>query len=150
MTDALPWIDPTAGTGKAPIARAPRPMDLAGKVVGLLDNTKEQGDVILQTVADALRERYGAKVLIRRKEHYSKPARDALIETSSDVESYLSVRPEGDSSRSNSARMCFGLGLSLTSSLRWTSRVGTVCKPHRSLPTPTLLPSDCCTTCASS
>ena len=30
---------------------APRPMDLAGTVVGLLDNTKEQGDVILQTVA---------------------------------------------------------------------------------------------------
>ena len=34
-------------------------MDLAGKVVGLLDNTKEQGDVILQTVAEALCERYG-------------------------------------------------------------------------------------------
>jgi len=56
-------------------------MDLAGKVVGLLDNTKEQGDVILQTVADALRERHGvARVVIRRKEHYSKPAKDELID----------------------------------------------------------------------
>ena len=81
MNDALPWIDPTAGSGKAKVALAPRPMDLAGKVVGLLDNTKEQGDVILQTVGEALRERHGvARVVIRRKEHYSKPATGALID----------------------------------------------------------------------
>ena len=80
MSNELPFIDPTAGGGKARIALAPRPMDLAGKIVGLLDNTKEQADVILETVATALRERYGvAKVVIRRKEHYSKPATDALI-----------------------------------------------------------------------
>jgi hypothetical protein len=81
MDDTLPWIDPTAGSGKAKVALAPRPMDLAGKVVGLLDNTKEQGDVILQTIGDALRERHGvARVVIRRKAHYSKPATDELIE----------------------------------------------------------------------
>ena len=51
----LPFIDPTAGGNRAQIALAPRPMDLAGKVVGLLDNTKEQADVILATVADILR-----------------------------------------------------------------------------------------------
>ncbi len=80
MPNELPFIDPTAGGGKTRIALAPRPMDLAGKIVGLLDNTKEQADVILATVAAALRERYGvAKVVIRRKEHYSKPASDALI-----------------------------------------------------------------------
>jgi hypothetical protein len=81
MDDALPWIDPTAGSGKAKVALAPRPMDLAGKVIGLLDNTKEQADIILQTVGDALRERHGvARVVIRRKEHYSKPATNALID----------------------------------------------------------------------
>jgi hypothetical protein len=81
MTVDLGFIDPTAGGGKARIAPAPRPMDLAGKVVGMIDNTKEQGDVILQTIADALKERYGvARVVIRRKEHYSKPAADALID----------------------------------------------------------------------
>ena len=80
MAKELPFIDPTAGGGKASILPAPRPIDLAGKVVALLDNTKEQGDVILETVASALRERYGAsKVIIRRKEHYSKPATEALI-----------------------------------------------------------------------
>ena len=88
MTPDLPFIDPTAGGGKSKVAPAPRPMDLAGKVVGLLDNTKEQGDVIMQTIADALRERHGvARVVIRRKEHYSKPATDALIdEMASEVE----------------------------------------------------------------
>lgn len=81
MNEALPFIDPTAGTGRARVALAPRPMDLAGKVVGLLDNTKEQGRLILETVGEALRERYGAaRVVLVSKEHYSKPAAEALIE----------------------------------------------------------------------
>jgi hypothetical protein len=76
----LPWIDPTAGGGRAKISPAPRPMDLAGRIVGLLDNTKEQADIILQTIGEALRERHGvARVVIRRKEHYSKPATERLI-----------------------------------------------------------------------
>ena len=80
MTDNLGFIDPTAGGSRAKIALAPRPMDLAGKVVGLLDNTKEQADVILETIGQVLRERYGvAKVVIRRKEAFSKPATEALL-----------------------------------------------------------------------
>lgn len=81
MSTELGFIDPTAGGGRSRIALAPRPMDLAGKVVGLLDNTKEQGTLILETLGAALRERYGvARVVIRSKEHYSKPATDALID----------------------------------------------------------------------
>ena len=79
MSD-LPFIDPTAGGNRPKIALAPRPMDLAGKVVGLLDNTKEQGETILKTIGEALREKHGARVLLRRKAHYSKPATDALID----------------------------------------------------------------------
>jgi len=80
MTSDLGFIDPTAGGARAKIVLAPRPMDLAGKVVGLLDNSKEQADVILDTVAGALRERYGvAKVIIRRKEYFSRPATDELV-----------------------------------------------------------------------
>ena len=88
MTNDLGFIDPTAGGSGNRIALAPRPMDLAGKVVGLLDNTKEQADIILETVADVLRERYGvAKVVIRRKEHFSKPATEALLnEMASEVQ----------------------------------------------------------------
>ena len=80
MANELPFIEPTAGGGKARITPAPRPMELAGKVVGLLDTTKEQGDVILETVAKALKEKYGvAKVITVRKEHYSKPATEDII-----------------------------------------------------------------------
>jgi hypothetical protein len=80
MSD-LPFIDPTRGGSKAKLQRAPRPIDLAGKVVGLLDNTKEQGDVILDAVADALRERYGvADVIKRRKQYFSRPAQPELID----------------------------------------------------------------------
>lgn len=81
MANDLGFIDPTAGGGKAAVALAPRPMDLAGKVVGLLDNTKEQGTLILETIGKALQEKYGvAKVVLRAKEHYSKPATGALID----------------------------------------------------------------------
>ncbi len=80
MGNDLNFIDPTAGAGTAKVATAPRPADLAGKVVALLDNTKEQADVILQTIGDALRERYGvARVVIGRKEMFSKPATDDQI-----------------------------------------------------------------------
>ena len=82
MAHELGFIDPTVGGGTARIPLAARPLDLTGKVVGLLDNTKEQGALILQTIGEALRQDYGvAAVLLRRKEHYSKPAAPALIET---------------------------------------------------------------------
>jgi hypothetical protein len=88
MTSDTGFIDPSVGGNRARVALAPRPMDLAGKIVGLLDNTKEQADIILETVAEALRERYGvAKVVIRRKEHFSKPASEALLnEMASEVQ----------------------------------------------------------------
>jgi hypothetical protein len=81
VASEMNFIDPTAGADEAKVLRAPRPMDLAGKVVGLLDNTKEQGELILTTLGEALREQHGvARVVIRRKEHYSKPATEALID----------------------------------------------------------------------
>ena len=81
MSEPSGFIDPSAGPSGQVILPARRPETLAGKVLGLLDNTKEQGDVILETIAEALRERYGvARVVTRRKEHYSRQAPDSLIE----------------------------------------------------------------------
>jgi hypothetical protein len=81
MTDELGFIDPTAKKHRTKVAPAARPMDLTNKVVALLDNSKEQGDVILETFADALRERYGvAGVIVRRKEFFSKPASSELLD----------------------------------------------------------------------
>lgn len=80
MANDLPFIDPTRGSVKTQLTRAPRPMDLAGATVGLLDNTKEQADVILETIGEALRGKYGvAEVILRRKSYYSKPAPVELI-----------------------------------------------------------------------
>ena len=74
MADNLGFTDPTSGGNQAKIALAPRPPNLAGKVVGLLDNTKEQADIILKTIGEALCERYGAsRVVMRRKDAFSKP-----------------------------------------------------------------------------
>jgi predicted GTPase len=73
-------IDPSAGATGASIPLAPRPMDLRGKVVGFIDNTKEQADIILEAMAEGLREQYGvAKVIIRRKPYFSKPAPAELL-----------------------------------------------------------------------
>jgi len=63
---------------------AQRPVDLTGKVIGLLDNTKEQADVILRTLGEVLVQRYGAaRVVVQKKEHYTKPATDEQIEAMS-------------------------------------------------------------------
>ena len=81
MTDGLWFVDPTAGGNKTKIPLAPRPIDLVGKVVGLIDNTKEQADVILETVAEELRARYGVKdVIIERKAAFSRPATPEQID----------------------------------------------------------------------
>ena len=81
MPDDLPFIDPTRGGSRTKLQRAARPMDLAGKVVGLLDNTKEQADIILAAVGEDLRKRYGvAEVIIQRKEFFSKPAKPELLD----------------------------------------------------------------------
>jgi hypothetical protein len=80
MSGDLPFIDPTRGGSKTKLQKAPRPMDLAGKVVALLDNTKEQADIILEAVGEDLRRRYGvAEVIIQRKEFFSKPAKPELL-----------------------------------------------------------------------
>jgi hypothetical protein len=81
MSNDLPFIDPTRGGSKVKLERAPRPMDLAGKVVGMVDNNKEQGDIILAAFGQALRERFGvADVIVRRKPYFSKPATAELID----------------------------------------------------------------------
>jgi len=74
-------IDPSAGGSGAKIQLAPRPIDLRGKVVGFIDNTKEQADVIAEAMAEGLRDKYGVgKTIIRRKPYFSKPAPLVLLE----------------------------------------------------------------------
>lgn len=81
MAQTTGFVDPTETVTAPRVPPAARPRALAGKTLGLLDNRKEQGDVILETVGEALRARYGvARLVLRRKEHHSKPAPAVLIE----------------------------------------------------------------------
>jgi hypothetical protein len=80
MSGEAGFIDPTAAGTVAPVPPARRPARLDGLVVGLLDNTKEQADLVLDAVGAVLRERHGAAAVVRRrKEHYARPAAPALI-----------------------------------------------------------------------
>ncbi len=72
--------DPSVSATKD-ISPAPRPSGLAGKVIGLYDNTKEQADVILEALGAELRRRHGVKETLNfRGVHYSKPAPLETIE----------------------------------------------------------------------
>ena len=60
---------------------APRPTDLKGLKIGLLENGKQNARLLLEDVATVLRERYGAgEVTLRRKEIFSQPAPPELVE----------------------------------------------------------------------
>lgn len=74
------FLDPSVAVTKS-VPLAPRPESLAGKVVGLFDNTKEQADIVLEAMGDELVKQYGVRELItRRGIHYSKPAPLATME----------------------------------------------------------------------
>lgn len=74
------FYDPTVSTLRN-VPPAFRPSSLAGKTVGLYDNTKEQADVILEALGTALKRLHGVKeTLDFRGIHYSKPAPVQTIE----------------------------------------------------------------------
>lgn len=63
-------VDPTgADPGKHPIALAPRPVDLRGKRLGLLDNSKVNSEVILHAIARILDEQFGFADTFYTKKH---------------------------------------------------------------------------------
>jgi hypothetical protein len=82
MTSAI--LDPTGLSGKTShvgLTLAPRPGELTGARVGLLENGKQNASLFLTEVADILRERYGAgEAKLRRKENFAQPAPQELID----------------------------------------------------------------------
>ncbi|MBI3965677.1 MAG: hypothetical protein HY329_08580 [Chloroflexi bacterium] len=76
------FLDPTPEVkAEASQAVGRRLSELAGRRIGLFDNSKNQGDVILERVGELLRERYGvATVVPFRKPNYSDPAADELLD----------------------------------------------------------------------
>ena len=58
-TSSIQLVDPTgADPGIIPLDLSPRPTDLRGKRLGLLDNSKANSDVILHAIARILNEQY--------------------------------------------------------------------------------------------
>lgn len=82
MTSAI--MDPTGraeAQASAGLALAPRRADLSGVSVGLLENGKQNAALLLEEVAEVLRERYGVgQATLRRKEVFSAPAPPELVD----------------------------------------------------------------------
>jgi hypothetical protein len=97
VTSAI--LDPTGLSTRAAtpaFALAPRPSDLTGVKIGLLENGKQNARRFLEDVADLLREHHGAgEVTLRRKENFAQPASPELIEQLS-AESEVVVIGVGD------------------------------------------------------
>ena len=74
-------FDPTDGPAPRPFTPAPRLMTLAGKVVGILDNSKPRSDVLLREIQELLRTEAGvADFVVLRKPSASRPAPDEQLE----------------------------------------------------------------------
>jgi hypothetical protein len=78
----LEILDPTVEATAAPaIAYAPRPDSLAGKRIGLIENTKFNSDRLLLKIGEILRAEYGAAdVKLYRKHNSSVPAHQEIID----------------------------------------------------------------------
>jgi hypothetical protein len=74
-------LDPTLEAAAQPIAYRPRPESLAGKRVGLIENTKFNSDRLLLKVGDILKAEYGAaETRLWRKHNASVPAHAEIVE----------------------------------------------------------------------
>src|SRR5581483_7283940 len=79
MAEKLILLDPTLEVESARVERAPRTGEI--RILGLLDNGKPNSDILLQKVADKLRERRpDIQVRYYRKPGAYRPAPSALIE----------------------------------------------------------------------
>ena len=75
----LDILDPTIATAREHIDYAPRPHDLKGLRVGLLDNTRKNSEAVLRALAQRLESTYGMSVEIVVKKHQRAPLSDSQL-----------------------------------------------------------------------
>ena len=77
-----PLLDPTGDSERdTNTTLAPRPQSLKGLTVGLLDNTKPNGAVILRAVGRELQERYGVReIRMFRKGYFGTPVEESVVQ----------------------------------------------------------------------
>jgi hypothetical protein len=74
-------LDPTAKPHDDEKPLAPRPANLQGKRVGILDNTKSNADVLMLRMAELLCAHHGAvEIVHRRKAHAAIGATEELLD----------------------------------------------------------------------
>ena len=74
-------LDPTVEATIQPVKFVGRPDSLAGKRVGLVENTKFNSDRLLQKIGDILVADYGAaEARMWRKHNASVPAHEEIVE----------------------------------------------------------------------
>lgn len=82
MTQREPILDPTGQSQAAGATMlAPRPRELRGVRIGLLDNTKPNARLLLQTVADQLRAAHGTgDAVMFTKSYFGTPVEEDLAD----------------------------------------------------------------------
>ena len=73
-------VYPTAKPELESVALALRPLDLTGKRLGLIDNTKANAAALLEAVAALLESELRPSEIVRRRVPATLPADDALLD----------------------------------------------------------------------
>ena len=74
-------FDPTVAPAEEKIEFVPRPQNLKGLRVGLVENSKHNSDVLLLKIADRLRARYQTEmVMLHRKQSASDYVTDEALD----------------------------------------------------------------------
>jgi hypothetical protein len=76
-----PLLDPTGDSGRdTNTTLAPRPQSLRGLTVGLLDNSKPNGAVILRAVGRELQDKYGVReIRLFKKGYFGTPVEESVV-----------------------------------------------------------------------
>jgi len=77
-----PLLDPTGDSDRSTnTTLAARPQALKGLVVGLLDNTKPNGAVIIRAVGRELQEKYGVReIRMFQKGYFGTPVEESVVQ----------------------------------------------------------------------
>ena len=77
-----PLLDPTGDSERdTNTTLAPRPQSLKGLTVGLLDNTKPNGAVILRAVGGELQDKYGVReIRMFAKGYFGTPVEESVVQ----------------------------------------------------------------------
>ena len=73
-------LDPTIPTERERIDYAPRPASVQGLRIGVIDNTRQNAEAVLNKLTEELATRYGAKVEVLLHKHQRAPLQDAQLE----------------------------------------------------------------------